>query len=139
VSQTAQHDADHGDGDPGFFSALKQFIVFGQAAPGSKPGECSFYYPTPLEHVEPLGTNLFPIDFNPFRDPETAQAAPGVFNDLDLPAKCLLDPFNKAAFGVSTIGPGQLETGKATLERFKQEFAPLVILDIGLMHQLMDD
>ncbi len=139
MSQTAQHDADHGDIDPGLFAALKQFIILGQAAPGRKPGECSFYYPTPLKHVEPLGANLFPIDFAPFRDPETAQTAPGVFNDLDLPAKRLLDPDNKAAFGISTIGPDQLETGKAILERFKQAFAPLVILDIGLMHQLMDD
>lgn len=119
MSQTAQHNADHGDVDPGFFTAWEQFIVLGQAAPGSKPSECSFYYPTPLEHVEPLGANLFPIDFDPLRDSEATQAAPGVFNDFNLPAKRLLDPFHKAAFGVSAIGPDQLETGKATLQRFQ--------------------
>jgi hypothetical protein len=61
-----------------------------------------------------------------------------MLDDLHLPAEPLLDESAEAAFVVSTIDPNELEAGKATLERFKQEVSSVVILDIGLMHQLME-
>ena len=70
MSQTSQHDAAHGEIDPGFFTAGEQFIVLGQSTPGGEPGERSLDNPPPFEYVEPLGPDLLPIYFTPLRDPD---------------------------------------------------------------------
>ncbi len=69
VSQTPQHDADHSEVDPGFFTTGEQFLILGQSAPGGEPGERSLDDPSPLKNAEPLGSNLFPIHFLSFRNP----------------------------------------------------------------------
>jgi hypothetical protein len=69
LSQSLQHDADHGEIDPGLFTAGEEFIVLGQATPGGEPGECSLDNPSPFEYVEPLGPDLLPSYFTPLRDP----------------------------------------------------------------------
>jgi hypothetical protein len=74
LSQTSQHDADHGEEDPGFLTAREHFVVLGQPAPGGEPGECSLHDPTPFEHMEPTRADLFPIHLNPFRHPHTGDA-----------------------------------------------------------------
>jgi len=48
LSQTSQHDADHGEVDPGFFTAGEQFVVLGQSAPSGEPGERSLNDPVTL-------------------------------------------------------------------------------------------
>lgn len=53
MSQPSQHDADHGEVDPGFFTARKNLIVLGEPAPGGEPGERSLDNPSPFEHAEP--------------------------------------------------------------------------------------
>ncbi len=139
MSQTPQHDADHGNVDPGFFTAGEQFVVLGQSAPGGEPGEGALDYPPTWKDMEPLGPDLLPIHFSPFRGPDTSQATPGVFDNLDLPAQRGLDPLDKAAFLVSAIGPDQLETRKALSERREQVFATMVVLKTGLVHELVHD
>jgi hypothetical protein len=42
LSQASEHDADHGDVDPGFFTAGKHFVVFGEPAPRGKPSEIEY-------------------------------------------------------------------------------------------------
>ena len=39
LCQASQHETHHGNVDPGFFTARKHLIVFGESAPGGKPGE----------------------------------------------------------------------------------------------------
>jgi hypothetical protein len=77
LSQPSQHDADHGQVDPGFFTAREQFIVLGESTPSGEPRECSFYHPTPLQHMKPLRPDLLPVHFGPLRDPDASQAAKG--------------------------------------------------------------
>lgn len=139
MSQPSQHDADHGDADPGFFTAREQFVVLGEPAPGRKPSQRSLYYPPTRKDMESPRPDLLPIYFSPFRGPDASQATPGVFDDLDLPAQRRFDPGDKAAFVVSAIGPDQLETRKALFEGPEQAFAPIVVLKTGLMHQQMHD
>jgi hypothetical protein len=62
-----------------------------------------------------------------------------MLNDLYFPAQELLDPLNKTSFFVGTIGPDQLESGKEASQRFQQEFAALVILDICFVDQHVQD
>lgn len=75
MRQAWQHDADHGEVDPGLFAAGEQLIVLGEATPGGEPSERSFSYPPPLEHRKPLRPDLLPVSLDPFRDPDTTQAA----------------------------------------------------------------
>ena len=139
MSQTSQHDADHGEVDPGFFTAGEQFVVLGQSAPSGEPSERSLHDPATRKDMEPFRPDLLPIHFSPFRGPDASQATPGVFDNLDLPTQRRLDPLDKAAFLVSTIGPDQLETRKALSERREQVFATVVVLKTGLMHELVHD
>jgi len=67
--------------------------------------------------------------------PNAAQAAPGMFHDLDIPAERLLDPLEETAFLVGAIGPDQLESRQAAFEWLQEVFATLVILDVGLMDE----
>jgi hypothetical protein len=135
LSQASEHDAAHGEVNPGFFTAGKDFVVLGESTPGGKPGERALDDPAPCEHVEATGADLFPLDLNFLRHPHTADAAPRMLHDLDLPAKGGFDPLAEAAFLVSTLGPDQLQTGETASKRLQQEFATVVILDVGLMHQ----
>src|SRR6266699_1258926 len=89
----------------------------------------------PFESVKATWPNLLPIDDGILWSPDPAQAAPGVLNDLHLPPERLLDPLDKAAFLVCTVGPDQLESRKAALERFQELLAAYGILDIGFMHE----
>jgi hypothetical protein len=139
LRQTPHHEPDHGEVDPGLFTAWKHFIVFGEPTPGGKPGEGALYYPSPFQHVEATGADLLPINDRLLWCPDATQTSPGVFNDLHFPTERLLDPGNKASFVVGTIGPDEFEARKATLERVQQEFAACVILDIGFMHQHLEN
>ena len=139
MSQPSQHDADHGDVDPGFFTARKHFVVLGQSAPGGEPSERSLYYPPTRKDMEPPGPDLLPIHFSPFRGPDASHATPGVFDNLDLPAQRRLDPLDKTTFVVGAIGPDQLETRKALSEGPEQVFATIMVLKTGLMHEQMHD
>jgi hypothetical protein len=76
--------------------------------------------PLTRKDMELPGPDLLPIHFSSFRGPDASQATPGVFDNLDLPAKRRLDPLDKAAFVISAIGPDQLETRKALAERREQ-------------------
>ncbi len=135
MRQASHHEPDHGEVDPGFFTAWKHFIILGKPAPGGKPRERALHNPTPFEDVKATWPNLLPIDDGILWSPDPAQAAPGVLNDLHLPPERLLDPLDKAAFLVCTVGPDQLESRKAALERFQELLAAYGILDIGFMHE----
>jgi hypothetical protein len=50
-----------------------------------------------------------------------------------------LFPRLKAAFLVRTVGPDELQSGEAALERLQEMLAALLILDVGLMHQHVQD
>jgi hypothetical protein len=105
LSQASEHDADHGDVDPGFFTAGKHFVVFGEPAPGRKPGQRALHDPAPLEHMEATGTDLLPIDHRIFGSPDPSQAAPGMFDDLDLPAEGLFDPLGSRHLSCTRYRP----------------------------------
>ncbi len=89
--------------------------------------------------MKTTGTNLLPIDDGVLWCPNASQATPGMLDDLHLPAERFLDPLDKAAFLVCTVGPDEFKTGKAALERFQQKFAAMVILDVGLMDEDLQD
>ncbi len=104
LSQPSQHDADHSDVDPGFFTAREQFIVLGEPTPRREPGKRSFYYPTPFEDMKASGTDLLPIHFGPFWDPDASSAAPRMLDDLHLPPEPLLHPIHEIALLVGASG-----------------------------------
>jgi len=86
VSQTSEHDADHGQIDPGFFTALKHFVVLGKSAPGREPRERALHDPPPLEDMEAAGPDLLPIDDGILGGPDPSQTGPGMLDDLHHPA-----------------------------------------------------
>jgi hypothetical protein len=89
--------------------------------------------------MKPLRPDLLPVHFDPFRDPDASQAAPGMFDDLDVPSQLCLDPLIEAFLLVYTIRPDQLETRKAALEWRKQAFAAAVVLDVGFVDEQVQD
>src|SRR5713101_2009104 len=139
LCQPPEHDADHGHVNPGFFTAGEQLIVFGEPTPRGEPGEGSLHNPAPFEHVEATGADLLPIDDGVLWCPDAALAAPGMLHNLHLRAECLLDPLDEAAFLVRTVGPDQLESRKAAVERLQEVFSAFVILNTGLMHEHVQD
>ncbi len=139
MRQAAQHETDHGQVDPGLFTAGEHFIIFAEPAPGGKPGEGPLDDPASFEHMKAFGTDLLPIDFDPFRDQDASQATPRVFDDLDLPAELRIDPLAEAFLLICAIGPDQLETRKVSPQRRKQELATASVLKVGFMHQHMQD
>ena len=58
-----------------------------------------------------------------------------MFDDLDVPPQLRLDPLAEAFLLVAAIGPDQLQTRKDPLERRKQGLAAASVLDVGFMHQ----
>ncbi len=82
MSQASEHDAHHGKVDPGFFTARKHFVVFGQPAPRGKPGERALHERAPLEDMEASWADFLPIDHGILGCPDPAQATPGMLHDL---------------------------------------------------------
>ena len=60
-------------------------------------------------------------------------------HNLDGPAQFGLDPLGKAAALVATMRPDQVEPGKDPAQRSQQHFAALLVLDVGFMHQHLQD
>src|SRR5260370_20781965 len=89
--------------------------------------------------MKTTGSDLLPIDHRILWGPDPSQAAPGMFDDLDVPSQLCLDPLVETFLLVSAVGPEQLETGKTALERRKYAFAAAVVLDVGLMNQNVQD
>lgn len=104
-----------------------------------KPGKRALHDPAPFEDMEATRPDLLPIDDCILGCPDPSQAAPGMFDDLHLRAERRFDPRDEAALLVSTISPDELETGQAARKRFQQEFAAVVILAVGLVHQHVHD
>jgi len=139
LCHTPEHEPDHGKADPGFFTAGKQFIVLGEPTPRGEPGECSFHNPPPFEDMEAARTDLLRIDDGVLWGPDAPLARPGVLHRLHLPAERLLHPLHEVAFLVRAIDPDQPESGKAASQRFQEELAARMILDIGLVYQYVQD
>jgi hypothetical protein len=57
-----------------------------------------------------------------------------MLHDLDLPSEGSFDPLAEATFLVSAIGLDQLQTQEAALKRSHEQFAAVVVLDVGLIH-----
>ncbi len=89
--------------------------------------------------MKATGPDLLPIDHGILWGPDAAQAAPGMFYHLDVPAEGRFDPLDEVTFLVRAISPDQLEPREAALERSKQPFATVVILDAGFVHQQGQD
>ena len=89
--------------------------------------------------MKAFGTDFVPIDHRILWSPDPSQATPRVFDDLDLPAEFRLDPLAEAFLLVSAISPDQLETRKDSLEWPKQELATASVLNVGFMHQHVQD
>ena len=135
MSQASQHDTDHSDVDPGLFTAGEHLIVFGKPAPGRKPGERALDNPAVWKYMKAARPDLLPIDHRILWGPDTSQATPGMFHNLDVPSQFCLDPLAEAFLLVAAISPDQLQTRKASLERRKQEPAAAVVLNIGFMDE----
>jgi hypothetical protein len=139
TGKPSEHETDHRHVDPGFFAALKHFVVLGEPTPGGEPREGSLHDPSPFEDVEATAADLLPIDHRILWSPHVTQAAPRMLDDLDLRAKRLLDPLHKASFVVATLRPNVLEARETALERQEHVSAAMIILDVGFMHQHMQD
>src|SRR6266705_1179326 len=105
LSQAPEHDADHGEVDPGFFTARKHFVVFGEPAPGGKPGKRALHDPAPFEDMEASWADLLPIDHGILGCPDPSHATPGMLHDLHFPAEYLFDPLDEAALLVGDSPP----------------------------------
>lgn len=137
-SYPSQHDADHGEIDPGFFAAGEQLVVLPQTPAGGEPGKGAFHHPAPRQHLEAAGPARRLL-CAACRDPDAALAAPGVGHNLDLAAQLGLDPVGEAAALVAAIRPDQLEPWEDPAQGSQQQFAALLVLDVGLMHQHLQD
>ena len=84
-------------------------------------------------------SDLLPIDHRILWGPDTSQAAPGMFHNLDVPSQLRLDPLAEAFLLVAAIRPDQLETPKDPFEWRKQVFAAAVVLDVGFMDEHVQD
>ena len=60
-------------------------------------------------------------------------------HNLDDAAQFGLDPCREVEALVAAIGPDQLEPGKDPFEGSQQQFAALLVLDVGFMHELVQD
>ena len=89
--------------------------------------------------MKAAGADLLPIDHCILGSPDASQAAPGMFHNLDVPSQLRLDPLAEAFLLVCAIRPDQLETRKDPFERCKQALAAAVVLDVGFMHEYMQD
>src|SRR5207253_9902190 len=87
----------------------------------------------------PLRPHQLPSHFAPLWAPDASPAAPGMPDPLCLPAQSLLHPSHKIPFLVGAIHPDELETWKAVSERQEQVFAAVMVLNTGLMYQLVHD
>ncbi len=72
LSQASEHETDHGDENPGFFTAGEHFIVFGEPAPGGEPGEGALDNPAVWKHLKAAGSDLFPIDHRILWSPDAS-------------------------------------------------------------------
>ena len=70
LSQASEHETNHRDENPGFFTAGEHFIVFGEPAPSRKPGESALDNPAVWKHMKTTGSDLLPIDHGIFRSPD---------------------------------------------------------------------
>ena len=139
LHQASEHEADHGQVDPGLFTGWEHFIVFREPTPGAEPGKRSLDHPAARKDTKAFRTNDVPIDFDPWRNQDPAPAAPRMFHDLDLPAKRCLDPLTEAFLLVSAIGPDQRQTREASSQRSQLLLAPTSVLDLGFLHQYVQD
>src|SRR6266567_1330866 len=105
LSTAPEHDADHGEVDPGFFTARKHFVVKGEPAPGGKPGKRALHDPAPFEDMEASWADLLPIDHGILGCPDPSHATPGMLHDLHFPAEYLFDPLDEAALLVGDSPP----------------------------------
>ena len=110
LGKPSEHQPNHGKIDPSLFTAGKDFIVLGEPTPSREPSERTFHNPPPFEHMEAAGANLLPIDRGILGSPNTSQTTPGMFNNLDVPSECLLDPFDKAPLAVGAVSLDQFES-----------------------------
>jgi hypothetical protein len=62
-----------------------------------------------------------------------------MFHNLDVPSQLRLDPLAEAFLLIAAIRPDQLETGKDPFERRKHEPAATVVLDVGFLHEHVQD
>jgi hypothetical protein len=62
-----------------------------------------------------------------------------MFYNLHLPAQCCFDPLDEATLLVRTVSPHETQSRKAALEWLQEQFAALLILDVGFMHEQMQD
>lgn len=89
--------------------------------------------------MEASGADPLPIDHRIFWGPDSSQTTPRVLNNLNVPSKRFLDPFDEATLAVGTISPDEFESWKASLKRLQEQFSPFLILNIGLMDQHLQD
>src|SRR5260221_12071969 len=61
LCQASQHDADHGEINPGFFTAGEHLIVFVEPAPSRKPGEGALDNQAVGKNMKATGSDLVPI------------------------------------------------------------------------------
>src|SRR5260370_41862138 len=85
-SYPSQHDADHGEIDPGFFAAGEQLVVLPQTPAGAEPGKGAFHHPAPRQDLEAAGPARRPLLCAVWRGPDAALAAPGGGHKLRLAA-----------------------------------------------------
>jgi hypothetical protein len=64
-----------------------------------KPGKRALHDPAPFEDMEATRPDLLPINHGILWGPDPSKAAPGMFDDLHLPAERRFDPLDEACTG----------------------------------------
>lgn len=113
--ESAQHELDHGQLEIGQGGVGKTLEVLGEAAVATHPGEGALDHPTARQHLELLDRV-------------------GALDDLELPAPHFGEGVAKLSRIVAAVRPDQRQPRKELLEPLEQVDGTVPILDVGRMH-----
>ena len=112
------HQIDHGNADHGLTAFDECFVVFGQSAISTQPGEGPFHNPS-------FGQNLKGVHR-------------GAFDDLNHPAIPPGRPIHEAS-GIPAVGEDEFQSAESSPQAFHQQLAAVAVLDVGGMHDQRQD
>jgi hypothetical protein len=121
ASEPPEHEADHGEVDPGLTGGAEPLILAAESAVAQQPGESPLDHPPSGQHVEAWGGQILrPINllrWDVVRDPVAFEAM-SCAQDLDRSTDDRLHPVGAfAASIVAGIQPQMLHAGQARSRR----------------------
>jgi len=117
-AESMNHQIDHSNADHGLTAYGERFVVFGQSAVPTQPGE------------------------RPFHNPSFGQNLKGVYgralDDLNNPAIPPGRPIHEAP-GIAAVGEDEFQSLESSSQAFHQQLAAIAVLDVGGVHDQGQD